>query len=864
MVSPQPAAISARSPRRWWRRVLKWVGLPLLLFVATLIVVAFAFEEEITRQLLEVVKRQLRTELTVGKASLSLLRRFPEAAVTLEDIRLKDAFGRHLLQVRETSFRFQLFSLFSKRIEVKKIVISNGSVSVRIDKKGRANYDIFKESGASATSDNNLHLAIEQAVLKNLLITYENAPLEQVASLHLRDAGLGGNFSAQQFTLSSQADMTVARLQIGNRRYLVGKPLRYNAVLAVDLPKGLYDLQHVEWVIGGNAFDVSGFVSDKGEYADVNLHIKSRESDISSVVALLPEPYSHYFGDFESSGVFSFSGYVRGRASKTQTPSIGAEAILRNGMVSSEKLQSPLQNVSFRATYSASPSGGGIFEIADFRASFGGEPLNFQLKITELDDPRVDFRLQGALPLKAAYGLINDSRISSGDGLVRIPNLTVQGRYADMRSMQTVSRVFADAEVQFEDAKLIYNSALIHLPTGRITLQNNLLRADSVRIQLERSDLLLHGYAQNVLPVLFSDSLNTQHALLTFHTRLQGHFLDVGQLFDLFAVSEEEVSSGDQAVLDSLRMNANQQRQRVTERLKGIFEIGFEAFEYRKIRGQQFNGLLAFDRGKLHFRIDVRAMQGSAQVGGSAYFAPRPFVKMRVVLQAVDLRTLMEQCDNFDQSVITHENLRGTLSGRVVAHAFWDESNHFLSDQLRVLADVQATHGELVGVKMFEDFSSFIHIEDLRRVRFADLQNYLEIRNRTLYLPVMLIRSNALNLTLSGVHTFDNQIDYRLKVNAGQVVLNRIKRHDPDLEPLPARDGWFNIFYTIRGTVDKYDMKRGKREVVREFERSEALKKSIAQRLEEEFRGVEDQPELSVPATPEEERARPGAVPVVQ
>lgn len=849
--------------RRWWKRLLWWVGLPLLLLVVVLGVVAWAFNEQITRRLLDAVDDQIRTELTVRKASLSLLRRFPEAAVNLEDVQLKDAFGRYLLQAREVSFRFRLFSLFSERIEVKKIVVSGGSLGVRIDARGRANYDIFKENPSQTpSSDSNLRLALENAELKNLFLTYDNANTRQTASINLKNAGLAGDFAAQQFTLSSQADMTVARLQVGDSRYLVGQPLRYNAVVAVDLAKGLYDLQNVELFVGGNGFDVSGFVSNKSEYSDINVQMKGREGDISLVIALLPEPYSGYFSDFQSSGAYTFSAFVRGRASKTQLPAVGVEATLSNGTVSSEKLQSPLRNVSFRATYSAPPSGQGVFEIADFQANFGGQPLGFHLTITDLDDPTIDFRLQGALPLKAAYGLFANPRVSGGDGIVHIPNLLVQGRYADMTSMQRIARVRAEAEVQFDAATLTYNSVEVGLPSGRIVLQDNLLRSDSVQMQIGRSDLLLHGYAQNLLPVLFADSLNTQNAQLEFNAQLQGRFIDVGQLLDLFAVSEEE-ASGDTTTLDSLRTEANQERQRIAGRLRGVFEIGFDAFEYRKIRGQHFSGTLAFDRGTLNFRLSVQAMQGSAQVSGVGYFAQQPSLKMRITLQAVDLRTLMEQCDNFDQDVITHQNLRGTLSGRVVAYAFWDESNHFLMDQLRVLADVRATDGELVGVKMLEDFSTFIHIEDLRRIRFAELQNYLEIKNRTLYLPVMFIQSNALNLTLSGTHTFDNNIDYRLKVNVGQLLVNRIKRHDPDLEPLPAREGWFNVFYTIRGNIDKYDMKRGKKEVVREFERSEAFKKHLAQRIEDEFRGIDGRPLLPTPRV-ENERARPGAVPTVQ
>ena len=42
-----------------------------------------------------------------------------------------------------------------------------------------------------------------------------------------------------------------------------------------------------------------------------------------------------------------------------------------------------------------------------------GQPLAFSLKITDLDDPVVDFQFQGALPLDAAYGLLDNPAAAS-------------------------------------------------------------------------------------------------------------------------------------------------------------------------------------------------------------------------------------------------------------------------------------------------------------------------------------------------------------------------------------------------------------------------------------------------------------------
>jgi hypothetical protein len=827
--------------RPFWLRFLIGAGITIGIIVLLLVITAAFFNKQISRQVLNELGKNLKTELQVGDTQLSLLKGFPNASVNLTDVRLKDAFGDYLLAAREISFRFKLTSLFGNRIEIKDMHISGGGIRIRITERGLANYEVFKDSGSD--EDSALRIALENAELKNLLISFHNARTKQTAEVNLRTAGFAGNFSSEKFNLSSQADFTVSRLQLDKSRYLLGENIRYNAVIDVDLTKDLYDFQRVDLTVGGNTFAVEGIAVDKPAYTDLNLKFLSKEGDISVIFDLLPEPYHSYFNDFQSSGTYDFTGFVLGRAGKTQTPTIGAEVALRNGQLLSEKLQSPLRNVSFKATYSAPPTGSGIFEIADFKGNFGGEPLDLALKITQLDDPVVDFQCHGALPLAAGFGLFGNPDITGGDGVVRLNSLSVQGRYADMIDMGRVNAVQASGEVQFEEAGIVYKNVPLTVRSGRLRLENNLIAVDSLLVQAGNSDFSLRSSARNLLPVLFADSLNTADAQLEFSAGLHSRNLDLTQLINLFSVEEKAVAGG-QPEIDSLRTAGNVGRQQLTDKLNGVFEARIEHLEYEKIRVDEFDGRLAFDHNQLAIKGDARTMDGLVNLDGIAHFAISPTLQMKVIARHLDLQTCMEECNNFGQGVITDANLRGRLSGRVVVWAFWNERNDFLLDKLRAYADIQATNGQLVNLKMLEDFSNFVHIEDLRDVRFTGLQNYLEISKGQLYLPVMFIQNNALNLTLSGTHTFDNDIDYKIKVNVGQTLWNRIKSKDDNFDPLPQKKGWFNAYYSIVGNLDKYEMKKGRKEVQSAFERSEARKQLIAAAIDQEFSGVYTRPPI--------------------
>lgn len=166
----------------------------------------------------------------------------------------------------------------------------------------------------------------------------------------------------------------------------------------------------------------------------------------------------------------------------------------------------------------------------------------------------------------------------------------------------------------------------------------------------------------------------------------------------------------------------------------------------------------------------------------------------------------------------------------------WDGNGHLQSDQMHVLAGISIREGELVAFDMLEQFSDYAHAEDLKRIRFARLDNVIELKDGNVYIPAMFIRSNAANLVVNGIHRLDNHILYNIKVNAGQVLSNKMKKHNPALDVLPARrEGTFNLHFTVSGTVDDFAYSLNKRSAESSFAQSEAMRDRIHEQLEQVF-----------------------------
>ena len=110
-------------------------------------------------------------------------------------------------------------------------------------------------------------------------------------------------------------------------------------------------------------------------------------------------------------------------------------------------------------------------------------------------------------------------------------------------------------------------------------------------------------------------------------------------------------------------------------------------------------------------------------------------------------------------------------------------------------------------------------------------------------MPAMSIRSNALNMMVSGAQSFDDDINYNIKVNAAQVVINRFKKFNPRLSPQKdiEDEGLFDLFFNMKGTLDKYEIEQAKTYVKAEFERSQAQKRDIQTKLNAAMSGKDFQ-----------------------
>jgi hypothetical protein len=186
------------------------------------------------------------------------------------------------------------------------------------------------------------------------------------------------------------------------------------------------------------------------------------------------------------------------------------------------------------------------------------------------------------------------------------------------------------------------------------------------------------------------------------------------------------------------------------------------------------------------------------------------------------------------------ENLRGIVTSNVQFAGVWSSNLKPDIPKMYALCDIKIENGELLNYAPMKGLSKFLKLSDLDDVKFATLNNHIEVKDRVVHIPAMEIKSSALNIIASGEHTFDNVIDYHIRLLLSQILSQKAKNAKKENEEFGVVEddglGRTNLYINVTGTVDNpvytYDAKGVKAKLAVDYLKE---KKNLKNILNDEF-----------------------------
>jgi hypothetical protein len=416
-----------------------------------------------------------------------------------------------------------------------------------------------------------------------------------------------------------------------------------------------------------------------------------------------------------------------------------------------------------------------------------------------------------------------------------------------MTSLNAFSQVQASGNLNLDNATLKINGEPI-AADGILNFNNNVITVQNFNVKGAESDVTFTGTFGNWLPVLLSDS--TSNAELNINARLDAERLNIGRLMAINKPKpKQNVPKSYYYAAKGLPVPQYRKRFPLLNKMQGHFEMRVKEYTYDKIYGRNFKGDFDMVGNDLLLKGATAAMGGSWLIDGKIELGYRPHLVTKLTTDHIDISEFFRQSNEFYQKNLTSKNVSGRLTSKMVVNGYWDDNLNFEKDKLHILADVNVANGSLTNVDMLKDFATYIKVQDLSQIKFTTLQNYFEVYKQTLYIPNMFIQNNALNLQIAGKHSFSQDIDYNLVVNAGQVLMSRFKKFNPRLDPQPdQRNGLFNLYYNISGNVYNFKYSSDKESIRAIIAESDRYRNEIRMQLAKYFGlSIQNMPNLDMP-----------------
>ena len=837
------------------RKGLKIVAIGTGVFLVLLMGVliwASTHEDELKKQAVQALESGLLTDMNIGEIDYSVIEYFPNVSLVCNEVFLTDTYGKGdtLLWADEVSFELSLMKMLQGEYAFRQVRISSGGMHIHRDQKARDNYHFWKPSEGDSTS---VGFELEKVRLNDIHFRM----VDELSDVYIETRNLfstvSGNITGDFLDLQAELETPSGFVSVEGNDWLPGSRLEGTVHCELHVDSSQYNFPSYALSLNGialegiAAFDLSG----AGVYCSIQTNLS--DVDVRTARALLPPAITQPLAGLRTDGRVDGSFSLEGIADGSKTPDWEFNGSLKNGYLAQDGNPVALDDIDLNVFLAGGGENEGEMRVSQMEASIDGNDVRITALMENFSNPWISGDLRADLDLSDVQRLFALDSIGNLYGEVDM-NLQFSGRIPEFRDGQldihNLKASKLNGELIMDDVVLDLNDLPrpIESLNGKVALNGEMGSFKEVTLQIDETELGFEGTLSNLLPWLFSDTeVLKVDAICTSSSFMLASFL---------TEASDTGSSNDEDYTLTLPQQLD-----LTVDLR-VEQFAFRDFEAEAVRGQaklNSNGVF-FE--PLNFQTSGGEMELFCSAKPNANGIR---LSATTEMHRIDLNELFQNFEDFGQEFITSAHLIGQCDLTASFEAQLDPGLNILPRTIVSQIDLKVENGELMGLQSMMNIaaymrdnkliSPFVRADELSRklshVQFATLENQIDIRNGIIRFPTMDIKSSAMDITVSGTHTFDQHIDYSIALYLRDILIQKDQSEFGQVED----DGLGNRFFlSMSGTVDDptfgYDRLARKEQKKQEWqEEKETFKELIRDqfsRKKEEKKAEEEEQKSNV------------------
>ncbi len=749
------------------KKAFKIIGISLLIIILLLVAVPFLFQNQIKDMVKQAINDNLNAKVEFSDVSLSLIRSFPKAHVSIADLHitnLEPFKDETLTSVKHIAFTIPINGLFKKAdddpIAINTITIDEALLTLKTDKFGHANYDITKESETPKVSKEksgggSFAFDIQDYEINNSAIAYIDEGSKMY--IHLTELNHEGHgiFSAETLELDTKSKANISVI-MDSTNYLNSNPIKLDALMGLDLKNSTYTFKENKATINDLVIEFDGYIQQLEDGQKFDVTFENPESSFKSFLALIPKTYSKSIENVTTTGDFKIKGAVKGINSEKTIPHLDISLLSNNASFKYPDLPKRVDNIVINTTVK-NTTGNVDDTYIDVNT------LNFKI------DEDV-FKSSATLKNITKNMLVN----ANIDGVLNLGNITkvypidlentlsgiLKGNLNtsfDMNALETnaYERIKNSGSASVLDFVFSSEDIVnpIHISNANVTFNPTTVALNDFKAKTGDSDLNATGTINNLLGFLLSDN------------KLKGDFNVNSNLFkvsDFMTQSdvapEENKTTSDSESLkipDFLDCTINADAKTVVydnlnlKNVKGTLLIKDQKATLKNMTSNIFDGSLAIS-GDVSTKEDTPTF--NLNLGADKFDISKSFKDLLLFKTLAPIAGLLQGKLN------TTLNFSGTLDEEFSPN-LKTVSGSALTELLAAKVSSSNKNGLL---SKLEGAMSFI---DFDKLDLKDIKTTLEFAKGKVVVKPFKLKYNDIDIEVSGAHGLDKSIDYNTVFN---------------------------------------------------------------------------------------------------
>ena len=741
------------------KKILKVLGISILIIATLLIAIPFAFQGQIKDMVKVFINQNLNAKVEFSDISLSFIKSFPQAQVAVNDLLITnfEPFkDETFASVKDVTFTMSIKELFKKPSEgpvvVNSIYVNEALLTLKNDKFGNSNYNIIKEDNNNASADketSSLGFDIEDYQIKNSALTYIDDPSKTIMHItNLNHEGHGA-FSTNTSELDTKSEANVS-FNIDSINYLINNKVKLDAVIGMDLSHSKYTFKQNKAFINELPLHFDGFVKLLENGQDIDITFENPESDFKNFLAVIPKEYSKNLDGIKTSGLFKVKGAVKGKVTETTIPKLDITITSKNASFKYPNLPKGVEHITINAA------------IKNTTGNVDDTFIDVKTLDFKIDD---DVFKSSAIIKNIAKNMFVNAHI---DGVLNLANIT-KAYPLELENTLTgilkakLNTSFDMNAIDTNDYERIKNSGSasisdfvfssedivnpIHISTANVSFKPKKVSLNNFTAKTGESDLSADGTIDNLLGFLLSDA------------KLKGNF-DVNS--NLFKVSDF-MSENDEKAADN-KTTSDSESLKIPKFLDCSINANAKTVIYDNLNLNDVKGkLLIKDQQAVLQNMTSSIFDGALSISGNiSTKEATPTFNMNLGADGFDISKSFKGLDLLQNLAPIAKLLQGKLNTDINVSGDLDKefSPNLSSVSGKAIGELLTTSIAKNESELFNKLESALGFIDFSKLDLKDLKTKLEFANGKVSVNPFDLKYEDIAITISGVHGFDKTVNY--------------------------------------------------------------------------------------------------------